>query len=233
MSDHSYRPGEELIEGVYESGKTISWEAYEEARNLRRTELLPILFDLISMPGLEYDKGHIYFIVGSIGKNTRNIEAADFLLKQLKKEKDQMIYVTILNRLAEIFKPHSLDLSYIKNLIEKKGYLIRKAAYRALVNTEHHMEDYFIEKLQQENRKDDIIALIKTIEYIGTKKSLLVLEPHLKNRKSTIRYCVQEVLATIMLREGFPITEICRKLKLSTLSVEVAKKNLPWRTLPG
>ena len=233
MSDDSYRLGEELIEGVYESSKTISWEAHEEASNLQEPELLPSLFELINMPDLEYDKSDLYLIVGFIAKNTGNIEAADFLLKQLRKEKDQMVYVTILDRLADIFKPHTLDLSYIKHLIEKKGYLIRSAAYRALINTEHRMEDYFIDKLQQENRKDDIIALIKTIEYIGTKKSLTVLEPHLKNRKLTIKYSVQEASATIMLREDVPITEICRKLKLPTLSVEVAKKNLPRRTLPG
>jgi hypothetical protein len=233
MSDDSYRPGEEVIEGMYESSKTISWEAFEEARQLRKPELLPMLFELINQPELQNDKSHLYFIIGFIGKNTDNPEAANFLLQQLKKEKSPIVCITILDRLAEIFKPHNLDLSYIKHLIEKKGYSIRSAAYRALINTEHQMEDYFIDKLQQEIRKDDIIALMRTMEYIGTKKSLSVLEPHLKNRKLTVKHIAQEVSATIMLREGFPITEICRKLKLPALAVQVVKKILPLRTLPG
>lgn len=233
MSDDSYRPGEEVVEGMYESGKTISSDAHEEARNLRNEELLPVLFELANQSKLEYDKSDLYFIIGCIGKNTGNFNAADFLLQQLKKEKAQIVCLTILNQLAEIFKPLSLDVSYIMHLIEKRGYSIRRNAYRALINTEHQMEDYFIEKLQQENRRDDIIELVDTIIYIGTKKSLQALEPLLKNRKLKIKYSARIASATIMLREGFAITEICRKLKLSTLDVQICKKNLPLRTLPG
>lgn len=233
LSDDSYREGEAEIPGVYESAKTVSWSAYEEVRGLRDPALLPLLYPMPEQTNDTSRRHHLYFIIGHLAKNCHVPEAAVFLAARLQKERDTLVLITILDRLADIYKPASFDLSPIQQVIEKKGFLIRSAAYRALLNTGHRMEDYFLEKIQQEQRRDDLVELLGAIKYIGTGRTLAALEPLLKNRKQKVKWQAKETMAVIMLREGFPITEVCRKLKIPALNAQSAQKNLPLFTKPG
>lgn len=233
MQDDSYRPDQEKIEGTFESEKTVYTKAYDEARLLADLSLLPDLFQLIEKSEVDEIKRNAIFIVGFIAKNTKDVSATEFLLKRLQKEKKTHTITLILDRLAELFKPASLDLTIIKNLIDKKGSSIRRCAYYALTNSAHGMEDYLLNKLVETHILDDIEAIIGALGYIGTTKSVMVLKPLMKNRKFIIKHAVQNSLPTIMVREGFPITEICRTTKISTDFVKYKQENLSKLTRPA
>lgn len=233
MSDNTYRPGEKSEEGIYESSKTISWTAYEKARQLADTSYLSELYNLAASPNLDDIKSHAYFIIGYIAKNTNNENAAKFLLDRLKIEKRASIINLILHRLAEVYKPAHFDLSIIYNLIDKKGALTRHAAYMALTNTGQSVEDSLLHLLAKTTEREDIIWIIHALSYIGSEKSASILKAYLKHRKLHVRDATRNNLPTIMIRAGYPITEICRLNKVSTQLVENRKERINLLTRPG
>jgi HEAT repeat protein len=233
LADDSYRPGELKVDGVFENVKTFSWQAHEEVRTLADETLLPDLYAYIESSASEEERRHAYFVVGFIAKNTNNEEAASFLLNRLKKEKQTFTLITLLDRLAELYKPETFDLSTIYHLIDKKGALIRKAAYLALTNTGHKVEAYLLEKLSGATLVDDIAGIVKALEYVGTEKAVLAIKPLLKSRKLDIKFAAQNYLPAIMVRAGFPITEICRTTKVSTNFVSERATRILEFTRPG
>ncbi|RYZ86888.1 MAG: hypothetical protein EOP04_12930 [Proteobacteria bacterium] len=233
MADDSYRPGEEKEEGVYESDKTVSWAAYERARRLSSVELLPFLYDFVRCSSREDERGRAYFLVRCIAHNTNDLSAAEFLLDRLSVEKSTELIVNILDSLAEVFKPTHLDLSIIYKLIEKKGARIRRSAYSALTNSAHQAEDRLLDFLQNTVIVDDIVGIVRALGYIGTKKSVAPLARLLKSRKSEVKHTCQNTLPTIMVRENYPVTEICRAAKVSTDYVQHRKERLELLTRPG
>ena len=233
MSDNSYRSGEWSQEGVYESDKTISWTAYEKARQLTDAGYLPELYNLVETSKSDEEKAHAYFIIGFIAKNINNEQAIKFLLERLKVEKLTSTINLILHRLADLYKPAHLDLSIIYQLISKKGALTRHAAYMALTNSGHGVEDSLLDLLQKTTEREDIVWLIQALGYIGTEKSIDILKTYLKHKKLRVREAVRDELVTIMVRAGKPVTEICRLSKMSTQIVESRKERISTLTRPG
>jgi hypothetical protein len=233
MSDDSYRSGEWSEEGVFESGKTVSWTAYEKARQLTDTSYLPELYNLVETSKAEEEKTHAYFIIGFIAKNSNDEQATKFLLDRLKVEKSTSTINLILHRLEDLYKPAHFDLSIIYQLINKKGALTRHAAYMALTNTGHSVEAPLLELLQKTTEREDIIWLIRALRYVGTEKSIDVLKTYVKHKKLRIREVVRDELVTIMLRAGKPMTEICRLTKMPTQIVENRKERISILTRPG
>lgn len=233
LTDNSYRNGEREVEGVFENIKTISWQAHEEVRRLADETLLAELYNYIELSPSEEKRRHAYFVVGYIAKNTNNEEAIRFLLNRLKIEKETLTIVMLLHRLAEVYKSEAFDLSIIYQLIDKKGALIRKAAYLALTNSEQKVEDYLVEKLGKVTSADDIVGIVKALEYIGTEKAVIAIKPLLKSRKLEIKFAAQNYLPVIMVRAGFLITEICRTTKVSTNFVTERVTRVTEFTRPG
>jgi hypothetical protein len=109
MSDDSYRSGEKKIHGNYESEKTVSWSAYNEARQLNNPEIFNELCLIIESTENEEIKHHAYFILGHNAKNAGDLNTTKYLLKKLREEKSKTILVTILDRLSDLYKPKGLD----------------------------------------------------------------------------------------------------------------------------
>ena len=120
MSDDNYLEGEVKINGVYESGKTISSKAFDEARTLSNTEYLDELYFKIHQEKDLVIRSNLYFIVKHIGINTQNIEATSFLINRLAIEKDKNLLVNILLNLGELYEPSVIDISPIIKCIENK-----------------------------------------------------------------------------------------------------------------
>ena len=219
MSDNSYRPRQEVVDGMFESGKTVYSEAYEEARHLNRGDLLDDLYSFLDAENDSTKRQHAYFIIGNIAKNLKDIKATKYLVQALAKEKDKNTLVTILSLLPELFKPLEIDLSPIYKLTSNRNWHVRGLSFAALTNTESKVEDFLIDKLSTTDNKDDVQYLLYAIQNVGTKKSLVAVEPHLKNRKPSIKSTAQTVVAAIMIREGFSDNEIAKKLKLPTPSI--------------
>lgn len=235
MSDNSYRPGQSIVNGVFESDKTVYAEAYEEVRHLSNAELLNDLYSFLNDEIDSTKRQHAYFIIGNIAKNVKDSKATKYLVESLTKEKDKTTLVTILNLLPDLFKPLEIDLSPIYKLTSNRNWHVRGLSFAALTNTENKVEDFLIDKLKNTDNKDDIQYLLYAIKNVGTKKSLSVVEPHLKNRKPSIKATANTAVALIMIREGFSDNEIAKKLKLPTPSImiQTLKERLPLLTKPG
>jgi len=235
MSDDTYRPGEIVVNGVFESGKTVYSHAYEEVKNLDKKGLLVDLYLFLDKENDTTKRQHAFFIIGNIAKNSNDLNATKYLVEALSKEKEKNTLITILNLLPDLFKPLSIDLSPVYNLTTNRNWHVRGLSFAALTNTENKVEDFLIDKLKGTDNKDDIQYLLYAIQNIGTKKSLVVVEPHLKNRKPNIKSTAQSVVALIMIREGFSDNDIVKKLKLPTTSIliQTLRERISLLTKPG
>jgi hypothetical protein len=233
MSDDSYRIGEKSIDGTYESNKTVSWAAHEEARQLNNIVFFSELSVIINKTENGDIKRHAYFILGHNAKNTKDLEATKYLLKRLPNEKDKTILVTILDRLAELFKPSELDTSQIYKLTGNRNWQIRGSAFQALTNNENKVEDFLINKLTTTDKKDDIRPLLSSLMYVGTAKAIPQVEKHLKSRQPFIKSYSINILTVIMLREKITFEDIQKKLKISKDFVQSHFDRLDSLTRPG
>lgn len=235
MSDDSYRPGQSKVDGLFESDKTVYAEAYEEVRHLSQGDLLNDLYSFLDVESDSTKRQHAYYIIGNIAKNLKDLKATKYLVQALTKEKDKNTLVTILNLLPDLFKPLEIDLSPIYKLMSNRNWHVRGLSFAALTNTENKVEDFLIDKLRTTDNKDDIQYLLYAIQNVGTKKSLIVVEPHLKNRKPSIKSTAHTVVALIMIREGIPDSEIAKKLKLPTppILIQTLKERMALLTKPG
>jgi hypothetical protein len=234
MSDDSYRVGEKTADGfTYESDKTVSGAAYEEARQLSNSEYFNELYDFIDTAADEVKKAHAYFILGHNAKNTKDLKATGYLIKRLSAEKSKIILVTILDRLAELYKPGVFDISQIYKLTDSHNGQIRDAAFQALTNNENKVEDFLIDKLITTNKKTDIRPLLSSLMYVGTAKAIPHVKKHLKNRQPFIKSYSINVLTVIMLRENFTFEDIQKKLKVSRDFVQTHFDRLDTLSRPG
>jgi HEAT repeat protein len=160
MSDDSYRPGQLVVDGVFESGKTVYSDAYEEVRHLDKKELLVDLYSFLNTESESTKRQHGYFIIGNIAKNSKDIDATKYLVEALTKEKDKNTLITILNLLPDLFKPLSIDLSPIFQLTSNRNWHVRGLSFAALTNTENKVEDFLIDKLKSTDNKDDILTRV-------------------------------------------------------------------------
>lgn len=233
MSDNTYRIGEEEVEGIFDSDKTVGASAYEEARNISNDELMPELFEIIINAESRDVRHNAYFILGYNAKNLKHLDGTIFLLKCLKSEKDRMNLVTILTSLADLFKPATLDTSYIVKLTEHKNPLVRGAAYEALANNENEVEDFYLQRLGVTQNKHDIRPLLSSLMYVGTSKSIPYIEKYLKSRDSFVKVITINILTVIMLRAEYPFQEIHKKLKVSMEFVQHHFDRLDILSKPG
>jgi hypothetical protein len=233
MSDDSYRAGENPIDGTFENDKTVSWAAHEEARLLANSDFFSELSSFIDKTEDGEKKHHAYFILGYNAKNTRDLEATKYLLRKLSYEKDKTILVTILDRLAELYKPSELDTSQIYKLTGSRNWQIRGSAFRALTNNENNVEDFLIDKLITTDKKDDISPLLSSLMYVGSAKAIPHVEKHLRNRQPSIKSHSINVLTVIMLREKFTFEDIQKKLRISKDIVQTHFDRLDLLTRPG
>lgn len=233
MSDESYRQGQVRIDNLYESEKTVSAAAHEEARLINNPTFSSELFSIVNASGDNTIKHHAYFILGFNAKNTQDLFATSFLLQKLLIEKERSILVVILDRLAELYKPATFDTSAIYKLTDHRNWQIRGAAFEALTNNENRVEDFLVNKLVTTDKKDDLRPLLTSLMYVGTKKSIPHVEKHLKNRQPFIKSYSINVLTVIMLREQYRMEEIQKKLRVSADFVQTHVDRLVALTRPG
>ncbi|MDB5014505.1 MAG: repeat protein [Daejeonella sp.] len=233
MLDKSYRIGEKSIEGTYESAKTISWTAHEEARQLNNSDYYNELCSVIDNTESDDIKRIAYFILGNSAKNCGDIKATEYLLKKLAKEKEINITITILGRLAELYKPKMFDTAQLYKLTASRNWQIRSYAFEALTNNENNVEEFFIERLKTTDKRDDIRPLLSSLMYVGTQKCIPCVEKYMKNRQPFIKDYSISVLAVVMLREKLSFESIQKRLDVSEDFVQSLFNRLKSLTRPG
>jgi RecG-like helicase len=234
MSDTwTYTPGQKKIKDTFESNKTVSSYAYNEARQLNNREWLPELFEFISSETNSIKKKHACFVAGCIARNTNDERTCIFFLELLHAEKDNEVLENILIQLSRLFKPVTTDLTPIYKLTEHKNWRIRACAFEALTNTGHPIEQLLALKLEHATNKDDVHFLLRAIAYVATEKSLTVIEPHIKNRKPETREAAKVALTLLLIRGGYDDNYIVKRAKYPLAAVQTLRGRRATLTRPG
>ncbi|HEY4197406.1 MAG TPA: hypothetical protein VGM63_17820 [Mucilaginibacter sp.] len=226
MSDNNYVNGEIKIEGIYESEKTISFKAFDEARAISNIEYLDDIYFRIQHEKDLTTKSNLYFILKHIGINTQNIEATSFLINRIVIEKNKDMLVSILCNLSELYKPSIIDISPIIKCMDNRSSRVRGMAYEALINSEYDVEELLLKKLKNNKNTDDIVYLIRAIQYVATYKSKATIEKFLKSRKPVINNVATYAMAILLLRENIAIDYVHKKTKISVQTLYDLNKKL-------
>lgn len=232
MANGNYAEGEIEIKGQYESHKTVSAKAHNEARELSDATLIPGLFDDIIAERDHNNKRDLYFILKHIAINTKNKEATIFLLERLDAERDRFVLVTMLSGLAELYKPEDLNLAPILKCMESKNWHVRGKAYEAITNSTYDVEGLLTARLQIAQNNDDLRYLLTALKYVGTEKSIPVTEHYLKHRQAAVVNAATYTLAIILLRARISIEEVHKKTGISIDGLTELTARLPLLTKP-
>jgi HEAT repeat protein len=196
-------------EGVISSDGSISWQARREAELLADMSLVDELDAYFDQKPTKEQRAAAYFIIGKIGKNCLNEGCASRLIEYSSKEPDKYALASLLERLADIPKPESVDVRPLFSFLKDKRWLVRHAAIRSLercTNTE--AEDKLLEILVTTSDSDDVIYCHATLNQIGTCKALPALTQNLKSRKRDVKKSAQAAIEAIKARDGQPVVKV-------------------------
>lgn len=173
---------------IKDSSKTRSWNALREAEKITEKKYIPFLEEYLTKEPDKEKRKAAYFILCKIAKNILDETVAEFVLHELKKEKDKYIISSTLDLVGYIPKSENTDLSFIFECMKNKEWLIRHSAIRALKNTKNkNVEQVLLENLENSTDSLDITYLNSTLSYIGTKKAIPYLEKCLMSKKRDVK----------------------------------------------
>ena len=189
------------MESVANSADSSSWRALREAEGLADPTLVRELVEYLNTNPGKDKRQAAYFALGELGKNLQSSECASVLLSCISKENDKYVLAGLLDRLAEIPKPASLDLKPIYQLLTDKRWLVRYSAIAALGNTESaEAEDRLLTILADSADPNDLIYCHATLNSIGTTKSISRLREGLKSRKRDVKLSAKAAIEAIEAR---------------------------------
>ena len=185
------------------SADSVSWHAHREAEKIDDVSLLQELNAFLENSAGKEARSAVYFIIGKIGKNCGSPECASVLIARSKTEKDKYALSALLDRLADIPKPASVDLAPVFALLQDKRWLVRHAAIRSLINTASaEAEGRILAHLRDASDPDDAICCHATLNRIGTAAALPALEAGLKSRKRDVKLSAQAAIEAIAARSA-------------------------------
>lgn len=187
------------MEAGYQSSDTISWKAHREAESLKDAAFIPLLISFLDKEKDKKKRDKAYFALGHLAKNTNDITALNFLIKQVEKEKDKYIISSLLDRIAALNKPAGTDLHPLLQALKSDKWLIRHSAIQALNNSSDAVaESTLIELIDTSGDSHDITYSNSVLNKIGTLKAIPSLEKHANSRKRDVKasakYAIEEIL---------------------------------------
>jgi len=194
---------------VVSSGDSISWQAHREAELLSDMTLVDELDAYLGQKPKKERRAAAYFIIAKIGKNCLSEECASRLIEYSSKEPDKYALASLLERLADIPKPESVDFRPLFPFLKDKRWLVRHAAIQSLKRcTSAEAEDKLLEILATTSDPYDIIYCHATLNQIGTRKALPALTQNLKSRKRDVKVSAQAAIEAIKTRDGQPVAKV-------------------------
>lgn len=189
--------------GSYSSEDSISWYAYRISNELDNPALKTELLNLFQEEDFQKYRRCIFCCLACLCTNISDYEIYNFLIKQIEKEEDERIVISILSRIEELVKPLSIDITVIKKLAVDGTHDIRKAALKALSNAEDkEVEDVLLSefKVSDKHTKGMICFSLSTV---GTRKSIPVLMgAYKKTRDPFLRHAIENAISEIETREN-------------------------------
>jgi len=185
------------------SSSSVSWLAHREAEALTDGTMVGELAASVQAERSKHRRMSCYFVIGKIGHNLRDPEAAVVLLSLLESERDKYNLATLLECVGEIPKAAECDLSRVYGLLQDKRWLVRHAAIRALNNsTSPEAEQRLLHHLAETTDPDDQIYCHAVLNRIGTRRAIGPIELNLKSRKRDVKLSAQSALAAIRARHA-------------------------------
>ena len=124
-----------VVEKEANSDSSISFQAYRDAEELSDSMYIPTLIQLIELHPSPQDKkfrSSAYFILGKLLFKIVNLSATQFLIHQLRQESDKYVLSSMLDAIADLEKPETIDIMPILDSIDHEKWLVRYSAIRAL-----------------------------------------------------------------------------------------------------
>ncbi|WP_061540340.1 HEAT repeat domain-containing protein [Collimonas fungivorans] len=188
-------------EKIINSGDSISWHAYREAERLDDKSMVDELDEYLAQKPTKDQRSAAYFIIGKIAKNCASLECASRLIAYSSREKDKYALANLLDGLAEIPKPESLEIEPLFSLLQDSRWLVRHAAIRSLQGcASSEAEDKLLEVLANTSDPDDAVYCHSTLGRIGSYKALPALAQGLKSRKRDVKISAQAAITAIEVR---------------------------------
>lgn len=188
---------DEWRDDMVSSEDTVSYQAFREAEKLNDVACIA---DLKAYIENEQDNKHrkcAYFILTKIVKNTHDENALQFLIHQLKIEKNNNSLITLLSALVEVNKPSHIDLQPIFELIhhhqgEYESYLeddehVKSHAIYALKHSQNRKVEPLILNIMQALESSDDFRLwycFQVLQTVGTTLSLSVMERFIHHKNT-------------------------------------------------
>jgi erythromycin esterase-like protein len=189
---------EKQRKGNYSSADSVSWYAYQHSYTLHlasdKTELLQLLHD----PAFADQKKNIYGCLACLCDNTSDKELFNFLMAELRKNKDENIQVVVFSRLRNIKKDESFDIVPIKTALKEGTIDVMRAAIRALANcTAAGVEDLLIDEFKYADRHLKA-SIANSLATTGTNKCIPFLQQAYKSTRDgalrgSIDYAMEKI----------------------------------------
>jgi HEAT repeat protein len=197
-----------MRESVTSSDNSDSWQAYRDAEMLADETLVVELVAYLDEKPTRDQRSAAYFIIGKIGKNCLGQECASRLIEYSSKETDKYALANLLERLADIPKPESVDVRPLYPLLKDERWLVRRAAIQSLKRCENaEAKDKLLEILTTTPDSIDAIYCHATLNQIGTHKALPALVRSLESRKRDVKASANAAIEAIKARDSrHPIT---------------------------
>ena len=194
MSDTS----DQIMEGGYDSSKTISWKALREAEKIENADFIPQLFAFIDHQKDKKKRSQAYFILGHIAKNLNDTTALNYLINRVDKETDKYVIASLLDRIASINKPAETDLQPLISATKNESWLIRHSAIQSLNNSVDTIaETALIAIIDNSDDPYNLIYAISTLNRIGTPRAIPYLEKQLKSKKTKVKNAAKFAIEAI------------------------------------
>ena len=195
------------VEDITDSSHSISFKAHREAEQIADITLLPILQEIIlgnSKPKGKKIRNSAYFIMGKLLKTQFDLLSCEFFIHQLEEENDKYILSGMLDRLADLNIPESMDISPVVLLSKSEKWLIRHSAINALgaCGSEESKAAlaYYLQQDDEKTYRYEITYANAALGRIGNETDISLLEKHADSRLKDVRNSAMFAINAIMER---------------------------------
>jgi hypothetical protein len=192
-------------EQYHNSNDSISFKAYREAESIRDTSYISPLKNAIDIEKGTEKRDALYFILGKVGKNLSSGDIASYLIRRLKYETNKYILMAMLDRIAEIPKDDSVDISPLLELSDDQRWQVRHTAIQSLNKpNDKNAEDKLIKIVSNDEDPYNITYANSVLYQVGTPRAITALEKHIKSRKRDVKLSAISAIKAIEERNGLP-----------------------------
>jgi hypothetical protein len=216
LKDHSYRPGEVEIENLWESSKTISYTAQQEARNAIGDEHLSFLLDFFHKNPKHEDILNIFWFICIIAEKEGKKEALDLIYKIATTTKSRYLISPCLSFYTNSYSLGSIySLEPLMKFLTHSTKSIRIGAYRVVDNSFYSgKETLFLSLLEAAKKPDEQDEIIEILIGYVQADSLPAMKKYAKSKSVYVRNSAKRCLFAIYIRQRKSVEEILDSMDL-------------------